>query len=105
MSPAISLASSLKLDSSAGSKQSKVILLGLGNRNQSREAGICRVSTTEDGLMQTLDLEICRVFLIFMLDAKLGGVPWAGQRTASRKRTTTRELVKVLGLKISWETF
>lgn len=50
--------------------------------------------------MQTLDLEICRVFLIFMLDAKLGGVPWAGQRTASRKRTTTRELVKVLGLKI-----
>lgn len=55
--------------------------------------------------MQTLDLEICRVFLIFMLDAKLGGVPWAGQRIASRKRTTTRELVKVLGLKISWETF
>lgn len=43
--------------------------------------------------------------LSLWLDAKLGGAPWPGQRTAIGGRTTTRELIKVLGLNMSWETF
>lgn len=46
LNPVITLAFCLKLDSSAGSKQGKAVLLGQGDRNQSRrdgEAGVCKI--------------------------------------------------------------
>lgn len=88
-----SISLAVRLDSSAGWKQSKAGLLGQGNRNET--LGKLELITSEDGVIQT-NLEICRgVSLSLWLDSKLHGAPGAGQ-TAIGGRTITRELVKVL---------